>query len=130
MGIPSLDTGVFGGLILGCVAAYMFNRFFRIKLPQYLGFFAGKRFVPIITSLAAIVVGILFSFIWPPIGGAIDSFADAAAEGGTSRLQLPSMVLWNDCYSLRPASRVERAVLLPNWFVCGSDYRRSGNGGH
>ncbi len=82
MGIPSLDTGVFGGLIMGCVAAYMFNRFFRIKLPQYLGFFAGKRFVPIITAIAAIGVGMLMSLIWPPIGGAIDRFAAAAAEGG------------------------------------------------
>lgn len=81
MGIPSLDTGVFGGLILGCVAAYMFNRFFRIKLPQYLGFFAGKRFVPIITAFAAIAIGILMSFIWPPIGGLINRFAQAAAEG-------------------------------------------------
>lgn len=82
MGIPSLDTGVFGGLIMGCVAAYMFNRFFRIKLPQYLGFFAGKRFVPIITAITAIGVGILFSLVWPPIGGGIDRFAAAAAEGG------------------------------------------------
>ena len=82
MGIPSLDTGVFGGLILGCVAAYLFNRFFRIKLPQYLGFFAGKRFVPIITAFAAIIIGILMSLIWPPVGGLIDRFAAAAAEGG------------------------------------------------
>ena len=81
MGIPSLDTGVFGGLIMGCVAAYLFNKFFRIKLPQYLGFFAGKRFVPIITAFAAIVVGILMSAVWPPIGGGIDAFASAAAEG-------------------------------------------------
>jgi PTS system glucose-specific IIC component len=81
MGIPSLDTGVFGGLIMGCVAAYLFNRFFRIKLPQYLGFFAGKRFVPIITAVTAIGVGILMSLIWPPIGAAIDTVANAAAEG-------------------------------------------------
>ena len=81
MGIPSLDTGVFGGLIMGCVAAYLFNKFFRIKLPQYLGFFAGKRFVPIITAFAAIAVGILMSAIWPPIGGGINTFANAAAEG-------------------------------------------------
>jgi glucose PTS system EIICB or EIICBA component len=54
MGISTLDTGVFGGLIMGGVAAYLFNRFFRVKLPQYLGFFAGKRSVPILTALAAI----------------------------------------------------------------------------
>ncbi|VXD13374.1 fused glucose-specific PTS enzymes: IIBcomponent; IIC component [Planktothrix serta PCC 8927] len=82
MGIPSLDTGVFGGLIMGCVAAYLFNRFFRIQLPQYLGFFAGKRFVPIVTSFAAIAMGILMSVIWPPIGDAISTAANAAASGG------------------------------------------------
>ncbi|NER81177.1 MAG: PTS transporter subunit EIIC, partial [Leptolyngbya sp. SIO1D8] len=82
MGIPSLDTGVFGGLIMGCIAAYLFNRFFRIKLPQYLGFFAGKRFVPIITAFTAIAVGMLMSLIWPPIGGLIDYLAATAAEGG------------------------------------------------
>lgn len=81
MGIQTLDTGVFGGILMGCVAAYLFNRFFRIKLPQYLGFFAGKRFVPIITGLTAIAVAFVMSIIWPPIGAAIDTAASAAAEG-------------------------------------------------
>lgn len=81
MGIPSLDTGVFGGLLIGCIAAYLFNRFFRIKLPQYLGFFAGKRFVPIITSFVAIAVALAMAVIWPPIGTAIDTAANAAASG-------------------------------------------------
>ncbi|HEY9640467.1 MAG TPA: PTS transporter subunit EIIC, partial [Coleofasciculaceae cyanobacterium] len=82
MGIPSLNTGVFGGLIMGCVAAFLFNKYFRIQLPQYLGFFAGKRFVPIITSLAAIAIALLMSLIWPPIGNAIKTAANAAASGG------------------------------------------------
>jgi PTS system glucose-specific IIC component len=82
LGIPTLDTGVFGGLIIGCVAAYLFNRYFRIQLPQYLGFFAGKRFVPIVTGLSAIIVGVLLSVIWPPIGSAINTAATAAATGG------------------------------------------------
>jgi PTS system glucose-specific IIC component len=81
LGITTLDTGVFGGLIIGCIAAYLFNKYFRIKLPQYLGFFAGKRFVPIATSLAAIAVAILMSLIWPALGGAINQAANAAAEG-------------------------------------------------
>jgi PTS system glucose-specific IIC component len=81
MGIRTLDTGVFGGILIGCVAAYLFNRFFRIQLPQYLGFFAGKRFVPIITGLVAIAVAFGMSTIWPPIGAAIDQAASAAAEG-------------------------------------------------
>ncbi len=56
------DTGVLGGIISGAIAAYMFNRFYRIKLPEYLGFFAGKRFVPIISGLAAIFTGVILSF--------------------------------------------------------------------
>ncbi|EPK6471612.1 PTS glucose transporter subunit IIBC [Klebsiella variicola] len=73
------DTGVLGGIIAGAVAAYMFNRFYRIKLPDYLGFFAGKRFVPIISGLTAIVLGVLLSFIWPPVGSAIQNFSEWAA---------------------------------------------------
>ena len=53
MGIKSMQTGVFGGILAGGLAAGMFNRFYRISLPPYLGFFAGKRFVPIITAIAA-----------------------------------------------------------------------------
>ncbi len=81
MGIPSINTGVFGGIIVGWAAAVLFNRFFRIQLPSYVGFFAGKRFVPIITAFAAIAIGIALSFIWPPIQAAINVFSDFAAEG-------------------------------------------------
>lgn len=73
------DTGVLGGIIAGIIAAAMFNRFYRIKLPEYLGFFAGKRFVPIISGLIAIFVGIILAFIWPPIGTAIQRFSEWAA---------------------------------------------------
>ncbi|MDA7026241.1 glucose-specific PTS transporter subunit IIBC [Bacillus sp. CLL-7-23] len=75
LGIPTLATGVFGGIIIGVLAAAMFNRFYRIELPQYLGFFAGKRFVPIITSVCALILGLLMLVIWPPIQGALNSFS-------------------------------------------------------
>lgn len=81
MGIDSIQTGIFGGLLAGGLAAIMFKRFFRISLPPYLGFFAGKRFVPIITALAAIVLGLLLSVVWPPIQGGIDQFSHWAAVG-------------------------------------------------
>src|SRR5919106_6884091 len=48
MGMPSIDTGVFGGILIGAIAAALFNKYFRVKLPPYLGFFAGKRSVPIL----------------------------------------------------------------------------------
>jgi PTS system glucose-specific IIC component len=81
MGIPSIETGVFGGIIVGLVAAAAFNRFYKIKLPSYLGFFAGKRAVPIITAFAVIVVGVVLSFIWPPIDNAINGFSHWAVHG-------------------------------------------------
>ena len=81
MGIPSIETGVFGGIIVGLVAARAFNRFYKIQLPSYLGFFAGKRSVPIITAFEVIIIGALLSFIWPPIGNAIKAFSEWAAHG-------------------------------------------------
>jgi PTS system glucose-specific IIC component len=80
MGIPSIETGVFGGIIVGLIAAAAFNRFYKIQLPSYLGFFAGKRAVPIITAFAVILVGAVLSFVWPPIGGAINAFSHWAVH--------------------------------------------------
>lgn len=79
IGIPSMQTGVFGGIIIGAVAAVLFNRYYRIQLPSYLGFFAGKRFVPIVTGLAAIIAGVVLSLVWPPVQSGIDAFSRWAA---------------------------------------------------
>ncbi|SAK92179.1 PTS system N-acetylglucosamine-specific transporter subunit IIBC [Caballeronia calidae] len=79
MGIPSIQTGVFGGILAGGLAAWLFNRYYKIALPPYLGFFAGKRFVPIVTAIGAIVLGGILSVVWPPIGGAIRAFSHWAA---------------------------------------------------
>ncbi len=88
VGIETLNTGVFGGIIIGVVAASMFNRFYRISLPPYLGFFAGKRFVPIVTAFAAIAVGVALSFIWPPIQSLIDDFSAWAVNSQ------PAVAVW------------------------------------
>ena len=63
MGIDSIETGVFGGIVVGLIAAAAFNRFYRLQLPSYLGFFAGKRSVPIITAFAVIALGAALSLI-------------------------------------------------------------------
>lgn len=84
MGIASIETGVFGGILIGVVASVLFNRYYRLQLPPYLGFFAGKRSVPILTAFAAIVVGIALSLVWPPIGKGIDTFSHWAATGSPS----------------------------------------------
>ena len=75
MGIPSIETGVFGGIIVGLIAAAVFNRFYRLQLPAYLGFFAGKRSVPIISAFAVIGLGAALSLVWPPIGRGIEQFS-------------------------------------------------------
>src|SRR3954469_14119401 len=80
MGIPSIETGVFGGIVVGLIAAAAFNRFYKLNLPSYLGFFAGKRSVPIITAFAVIVLGAVLSVIWPPIGSGIDRFSHWAVH--------------------------------------------------
>lgn len=81
MGIPTINTGVFGGILIGGIAAILFNKYYRIQLPPYLGFFAGKRSVPILTAGAAIVTGIILSLVWPPIGDMINRFSRWAASG-------------------------------------------------
>ncbi|WP_372880229.1 PTS glucose transporter subunit IIBC [Psychromonas sp.] len=77
---PGANTGVLGGIIAGGIAAAMFNRFYNITLPDYLGFFAGKRAVPIMTGFTAIIMGAILSVIWPPVGAAIAGFSHWAAE--------------------------------------------------
>lgn len=79
LGIHSVDTGVFGGILAGAMASWCFNRYYRIQLPPYLGFFAGKRLVPIATAFGAILLGTLLSLLWPPIGKAIAAFSHWAA---------------------------------------------------
>jgi PTS system glucose-specific IIC component len=79
-GIDTINTGVFGGILIGGITASLFNRFYKVELPQYLGFFSGKRSVPILTAFAAIFVGVILSFVWPPIGAVIQSFSHWAAS--------------------------------------------------
>ncbi len=67
LGIYSLNMGVFGGIIVGLGTAALHNRFYKIKLPQMLSFFGGTRFVPIISAVVFLIVGIIMFFIWPYI---------------------------------------------------------------
>lgn len=67
VGIQSLQMGVFGGIIVGLGVAYLHNKFYKIQLPQALSFFSGTRFVPIITAIVYLVVGILMFYVWPTV---------------------------------------------------------------
>jgi glucose PTS system EIICB or EIICBA component len=78
LGFKTVDSGVFGGILMGIVAAHLYNRFHRIQLPTYLGFFAGKRFVPIITAFSAIVIAFVLAIVWAPVQAGLNSLANWA----------------------------------------------------
>ncbi|MCY6483642.1 glucose PTS transporter subunit IIA [Clostridium aestuarii] len=78
--VNQIHIGVFGGIVIGLLAAVLYKKYHRIKLPQVLGFFGGKRFVPIITSVAAVVFAIIAVIIWPPIQVQINIFANWASN--------------------------------------------------
>ncbi|MDP4143328.1 MAG: glucose PTS transporter subunit IIA [Bacillota bacterium] len=75
----TINMGVFGGICIGLIAGILYNRFHDIKLPQVLGFFGGKRFVPIITSITALIFGIIGVNIWGPIQHGINVFSQWAS---------------------------------------------------
>ncbi|WP_282172504.1 N-acetylglucosamine-specific PTS transporter subunit IIBC [Cytobacillus firmus] len=72
----NINMGVLGGIIAGIIAGLLYNRFHDIKLPDWLGFFSGRRFVPIITSVTMILLAAVAGFAWPPIQGAIDALGN------------------------------------------------------
>lgn len=82
LGIPSLQTGVFGGIVIGIIAAWLYKRYYQISLPSWLEFFSGKRFVPIITSFAALFVGLVMAIIWPPVQHAINGLSNTMMNSG------------------------------------------------
>ncbi|MGO3709164.1 glucose-specific PTS transporter subunit IIBC [Vagococcus salmoninarum] len=82
LGIQTLESGVFGGLVIGISAAYLHNRFNKTELPQFLGFFSGSRFVPIITALAAIFLGVIMFYVWPIFQSFIFNIGDIVNSTG------------------------------------------------
>ncbi|MFD9407731.1 PTS transporter subunit EIIC [Streptomyces sp. NPDC059989] len=75
-GFEYQNPGVFGGIIMGLLAAWFWQRYHRVKLVDWLGFFNGRRLVPIIMSFVAIAFAGLCLWIWPPVGDALESFSD------------------------------------------------------
>ncbi|MBS6600665.1 MAG: glucose PTS transporter subunit IIA [Clostridium sp.] len=82
LGIQSLQMGVFGGILVGLGVAALHNRFYKIELPQVLSFFGGTRFVPIISAIVYLFVGILMFFIWPVIQNGIFAIGDLVRSSG------------------------------------------------
>ncbi|MBB2884135.1 phosphotransferase system glucose/maltose/N-acetylglucosamine-specific IIC component, partial [Pseudomonas umsongensis] len=79
----SINMGMLAGIVSGLMAGALYNRFKDIKLPEYLAFFGGRRFVPIVTGFAAVGLGVIFGFIWPPIQHGINGFGTLMMESGS-----------------------------------------------
>jgi PTS system N-acetylglucosamine-specific IIC component len=84
LSVSNQPTGVLGGICVGLMAALLWQRYHRLRLPPYLAFFGGRRFVPIVAAFAGLVLGVVFSFIWPPLStGAIKPFGNWMSHNGT-----------------------------------------------
>lgn len=88
---PDLDLGVMGGILAGVMAGKLYNSFKDTKLPPYLAFFGGRRFVPVITGAASLALAALFSIIWPPAQNAISAFGSWITGSGNTGLFLYGM---------------------------------------
>lgn len=82
LGITTLQTGVFGGILVGLGVAALHNRFYKIRLPQVLSFFGGTRFVPIISAITYLAVGVLLFFVWPVVQTGIAKLGNLVLNSG------------------------------------------------
>jgi N-acetylglucosamine PTS system EIICBA or EIICB component len=110
-----LDMGVLAGILCGIVAGNLYNRFKDIKLPEYLAFFGGKRFVPIITGLACVVLGLVCGYIWPVVQTGIDWVGHALIKGGALGLFIYGVL--NRLLLVTGLHHILNSLV---WFVFGS----------
>ncbi|MDV3427151.1 MAG: N-acetylglucosamine-specific PTS transporter subunit IIBC [Bacillota bacterium] len=77
-----INMGVLAGIFVGILAAYLYNKYKAKRLPDFLGFFGGRRFVPIVTSFWTLVIGVIMGYVWPLIQDGINAFGNAVANAG------------------------------------------------
>ncbi len=78
-----VNAGVLGGVIMGVVVALLYQKFYRTKLPDWAGFFGGRRLVPILSAFAGLVIGIVFGLIWPVLGTGLHNFGEWLVGSGS-----------------------------------------------
>ncbi|WP_327183305.1 PTS transporter subunit EIIC [Streptomyces sp. NBC_01334] len=126
------DPKVFGGIIMGLIAAVTWQRFHRTKLPDWLGFFNGRRLVPILMAFIGTAVGVLFGLVWEPVGDVITNFGEwmtglgavgAGIFGAVNRALLPvgmhqfvNTVAWQEIGSFKDSSGAVWHGDLPRFF--------------
>ncbi len=116
LGIPTLQTGVFGGIIIGALAAWCYNKFYNINLPSYLGFFAGKRFVPIMMATTSFILAFPMALIWPTIQLGLNAFSTGLLDSNTG----VAVFLFGFIKRLLIPFGLHHIFHAPFWFEFGS----------
>nr|WP_253943108.1 PTS transporter subunit EIIC [Nocardioides sp. zg-1308] len=117
-----IDYGVLGGIVMGLVSAFLWQRYHRISLPPYLAFFGGRRFVPIITAFAAVAISVLMSFAYPAFDWAITGLGERVTENAV----LGGFVYGTLNRLLIPLG-LHHILNNPPWFIFG-EYTPPGGG--
>ncbi|MGZ9586785.1 glucose-specific PTS transporter subunit IIBC [Paenibacillus marinisediminis] len=121
-GVPTLQTGVFGGIIIGVTAAVLYKRFFTIEMPSYLGFFAGKRFVPIITAVTSLLIGVALIFVWPPIQNGLNTLSESMINTNLT----VSALIFGICERALIPFGLHHIFYAPFWYEFGEYITKSG----
>ncbi|UVI90233.1 glucose-specific PTS transporter subunit IIBC [Staphylococcus aureus] len=116
LGVKTLQTGVFGGIIIGALAAWCYNKFYNINLPSYLGFFAGKRFVPIMMATTSFVLAFPMVYIWPTIQSGLNAFSTGLLDSNTG----VAVFLFGFIKRLLIPFGLHHIFHAPFWFEFGS----------
>jgi PTS system N-acetylglucosamine-specific IIC component len=117
-----LNMGVLSGILAGCVAGYLYNKYKDIKLPEYLAFFGGKRFVPIVSGVTCLVLGIVLGYVWAPVQAAID-----AAGGWLTGAGALGVFVFGVLNRILLVTGLHHIINSLAWFVFGS-YTPTGGG--
>jgi PTS system N-acetylglucosamine-specific IIC component len=117
-----LNMGVLSGIVAGCVAGFLYNKYKDIKLPEYLAFFGGKRFVPIVTGVTCLVIGIVLGYVWAPVQAAID-----AAGGWLTGAGALGVFVFGVLNRILLVTGLHHIINSLAWFVFGS-YTPPGGG--
>ncbi|MFE8986318.1 PTS transporter subunit EIIC [Streptomyces collinus] len=78
----AVNAGVLGGVVMGIVVALLYQRFYRTKLPDWAGFFGGRRLVPILSAFAGLIIGVVFGYIWPVLGAGLHNLGEWLVGSG------------------------------------------------
>ncbi len=111
-----INYGVLGGIVSGLVAAWLWQKYHRIKLPPYLAFFGGRRFVPIITSFAMLAIAVLVSFVYPAFDDGLTSLGNWVSDNS-----ILGGFIYGTANRLLVPLGLHHILNNPPWFVLG-DY--------